>query len=328
MGAIASFAIVCLSGCSTSAGASSGGASTSPSHPSTASAGSASGQAATQSANATTSSGQSGGESGSGLANDSNQGSAAASAASGTPAVSTTTAGPFRPSMVNAMVYVQHHGAHMPLMAPVVSKAFSAIRHMGVEATVSSDGMNYGVVLYATENSVPLNSSNLSSLPEMDLGGSFGATRFSTPAIAKSQLYANQEGSMASAYLTPPHSVSQSVNLGHGMVGAAYEEHASATNPYSPMVVWHEGDWTLEVYDASVSIEVQHAKKIVDYLNRHLLPETYGVFGENIAGDGDHASAMWAYGNTDYSVSSFHSGLQAVQMAVAMRVYPSGQRRP
>ncbi|WP_258109928.1 hypothetical protein [Alicyclobacillus sp. SP_1] len=326
MGAITSFAIVCLSGCSTSAGASSGGASTS--HSSNASVGSASGLAATQSANATTSSGQSGGESGSGLANDSNQGSAAASAGSGTPAVSTTTVGPFRPSIVDAMVYVQHHGAHMPLMAPVVSKAFSAIRHMGVEATVSSDGMNYGVVLYATESSVPLNSSNLSSLPEMDLVGSFGATRFSTPAIAKSELYANQEGSMASAYLTPPPSVSQSVNLGHGMVGAAYEEHSSAANPYSPMVVWHEGDWTLEVYDASVSIEVQHAKKIVAYLNRHLLPETYGVFGENIAGDGDHASAMWAYGNTDYSVSSFHSGLQAVQMAVAMRVYPSGQRRP
>jgi len=295
MGLISLFSLACLSGCSTSPGSLSGGASAS--HPTTGSSGSANGQAAT-------------------------------STALGTPTVSVTTAGQFRPSIAGAMAYVQHHGAHLPLMAPVISPAFSAIRHMGVEATVSSDGMNYGAVLYATENSVPLNSPSLSSLPEMDLVGSFGATRFRNATTAKSQLYASPQGSVSAAYVAPPQSGSQSVNLGHGIVGTAYGAQTSATNPYSPMVVWHEGDWTLEVYDASVSIEVQQAKKIVAYLHRHLLPETYGVFGENIAGDGDHASATWVYGNTDYSVSSFHSGLQAVQMAVAMRVYPTGQRRP
>jgi hypothetical protein len=70
------------------------------------------------------------------------------------------------------------------------------------------------------------------------------------------------------------------------------------------------------------------SEKIVPYLNTHLLPETYGVFGEQVGGDGNYTTVEWAYGNTVYSDFNYHSGLQAAQMAASMRVYPGGEIKP
>jgi hypothetical protein len=91
------------------------------------------------------------------------------------------------------------------------------------------------------------------------------------------------------------------------------------------MLEWHEGKWTFQVWDGTLEQDVQVAKNLVTYLDTHLLPPTYGVLGVNIAGDGNHTSAEWVYGNTTYWCISYHSAVQAAEMAVSSRMYPNGK---
>ena len=187
-------------------------------------------------------------------------------------------------------------------------------------AIVQSSADSYMVNLQWANRQLPINSSALSMPPNTGdavLIGSFGGTQYPSAKAALTQLYRQQRG-MASAYLSPPaKSKGATVDLGNGIQGLAY------SSSFNPMVIWHQAKWTLEVTDTALPYDIQEAKKLVTYLHTHKLPPTKGVFGVNIAGDGDHTLAEWAFGKVVYSCFDDHSGLEAAKMAVSMRVYPS-----
>lgn len=222
------------------------------------------------------------------------------------------------------------HDSKVPLMAPTeptyAPHANSQWPYMGAE--VSSSATSYSVDLQWANKELPTDSPKLSQPPNTGLGqvvGSFGGTLFSSHSIALNQLYRNKTsmGDIAPSYIAPPKNVKEKpVYLGHGIEGEALQVQDD------PILEWHEGDWTLQVTDMPTHDEIPTAKRIVTYLNSHLLPETHGVFGVNLAGDGEHTSAEWVYGNEVYSCSDYHYALQAAEMAVSMRVYPSGKLVP
>lgn len=232
-------------------------------------------------------------------------------------------------TVADTMRFAERSGTKIPLLAPTEPAFSPTVPYIG--AQVSATANQYSVVMTSTDKQLPINSPALSGNVYGDAShmiGSFGAVKAASSAVAKSELYRNPEGSIAPAYQSPPNLPATRIDLGHGIAGSEFGDSSSSPAIGSTMVQWHEGDWTFQVWDGTVKQDVEEAKQIVAYLNTHLLPETYGVFGENIAGDGDHTTAEWVYGNTVYSVFDYHSGLQAAQMAVSMRVYPGGQRKP
>ncbi|RLQ94621.1 hypothetical protein [Falsibacillus albus] len=223
----------------------------------------------------------------------------------------------FDPVIADAMEYVKDH-TKISLMAPAKADFKPNVQYMSAKAT--ADQKSYSVNLISTDKPIPLNSPTLSSVEYDDMNkliGRFSATAYSSPEDAKAQLHKSYEGDIAPAYQPPPDSESTKVDLGHGITGTAYSSF--------PMVEWNEGKWTLQVWDGTLEQDIQEAQKIVAFLDTNLLPPTDGVFGENLAGDGQHTTAAWAYGNTVYSTFSYQSGLMAAEMAAASRVYPDGQ---
>lgn len=239
----------------------------------------------------------------------------------------TTTSNPspsvqFDSTIAQAMQYVQQRSKFV-LMAPT-EPTFppSFVKYIGAEASATTP--SYSVNLLSTEQQFPINSPVLSFPPYTQAAqmiGSYGGTVYASEEAAKATLYEFNEGDIAPAYISPPSQQGSNVILGHGIIGISYGSPDS-------MVTWHEGDWTFQVWDTSLQQDVEEAKNIVTYLNTHLLPETYGVLGDNIAGDGNHTTAKWVYGNTVYSCFSYHSGVQAAEMAASMRMYPSGKIKP
>lgn len=229
----------------------------------------------------------------------------------------------FNVAVIQAMTYLQHHKIHIPLMAPSVLGFNPPVSSLSAAARVTGGGTTYVVNLYATSKPLTLNSPVLSTLPMMDIIGSFSASQFPSPDSAKAHLYqSNPSTSLAPPYQPPPNVPASLVNLGYGITGTLYNNAALS------MAMWHEGEWTFQVWDGTPTQDRQQAMKFVAYLHTHLLPETYGVLGENLAGDGNHTTAEWVYGTTEFSVFNYHSGVQAAEMAVSMRVYPSGKIKP
>ncbi|GMA60947.1 hypothetical protein GCM10025859_13870 [Alicyclobacillus fastidiosus] len=227
------------------------------------------------------------------------------------------------------MQYVQKQKVMAPLMAPT-DRIFSPDSpYIGAQVSADTGKNGYSVNLFATDQPLPLNSPqfNTAQYQYADrIIGSFGAVQYPQSMSAKNDLYLSPAQSIAPAYIAPPKATTSSVDLRNGIVGTEYTSSASTT--YLPMVLWHEGDWTFEVWDGTIDEDVRLAKEDVAYLNTALLPETYGVFGENLAGDGEHTTVEWVYGNTLYSDFCYGSGVMALKMAVSTRVYPSGQIKP
>ncbi len=207
------------------------------------------------------------------------------------------------------------------LMAPTLPdySPQSGLPSLSMGAIVQSSADGYTVNLQWAHSQLPINSPALSMPPNTgDAGiiGAFGGTQYLSAKVALAQLNIQQMGS----HLSPPaNSKSTKVDLGHGIQGLAYSS-------FPGMVVWHQGDWTLEVRGLALP-PIQEAKEIVTYLHTHKLPPTNGVFIVEMAADGDHTSAQWVFGKVVYSCSDYHSALQAAKMAVSMRVYPSSSGR-
>lgn len=235
----------------------------------------------------------------------------------------------FAPTIVQAMRLVARR-ARLPLLAPT-SPGFSAyVRHLGAQVATYAHGDAYSVILLATPRPLPVNSPALSALAAvaMNLVGTFGGVRYPSAAAARADgLLRWPAESLAPAYQPPPHVAARRVLLGRSMVGTLYAA-PTAGAAGTPMVLWHEGEWTLEVWDGTAAQDLAQARALVAYLDKNRLPESEGVLGENIAGDGDHTTAAWQMGDTVYSCFNNESGVGAAEMAVSERVFPSGAEGP
>lgn len=227
----------------------------------------------------------------------------------------------FSPVVNNALTQVH---TSFPLMAPTLP-GYSPKGRGDLGAQAKSGANSYEVNLQWANHPLPVNSPALSQPPntgEAMFFGSFGGIKYASNQVAMAHLYTVAKGDIAPAYLPFPVNIHpKQVDLGYGVQGLAF----AVPNP---MVVWNIGGWRLEVTDANLAEDIREAKKLVTYIHSNLLPETYGVFGVNIAGDGNHTSVKWVYGNVVYSCSDDHSAMQAVKMLISMRVYPDGSVKP
>lgn len=127
------------------------------------------------------------------------------------------------------------------LMAPTLPDYSPKSRvPLSMGAVVQSSADSYSVNLQWAHSQLPINSPSLSMPPNTgDAGiiGSFGATQYPSAKTALAHLNIQQ----MNPHLSPPtNSKNTTVDLGHGIQGLSYSS-------FPGMVIWHQGDWTLEM---------------------------------------------------------------------------------
>jgi hypothetical protein len=166
-------------------------------------------------------------------------------------------------------------------------------KQAGVDSQVINQSQNTGLAAYV---------------------GGYSATKFSNSDRASS-------GLKQFTIKIPSSAVSESVNMGYGIQGKWFSYAHTTT------MQWNEGTWICQIVGGSKGQELQESHKIVAYLDKHLLPERPGVLVVMQAGDGNHTEIHWAIGNVMYSASNYHQAMNAIKLAMSMRMYPSGQSK-
>ncbi len=219
-----------------------------------------------------------------------------------------TSPGPFNPVVQQAMTFARPRTT-MELQAPENVPTPQTSLYLAAIAGASQN--TYHVLLQLTSTPMGLNNPNILNGAGLanDIGG-FGATRYAS---------ASQADAALQNTLTPPPQAPTSTmttpNLNFGIIGQAWPQ---------GLVQWQEGDWTLQVTGSDTSLDTALAMHIVSYLHTHLLPETRGVMVVVNAGDGNHTQVEWQEGNVLLRTTTYHSATGAMEMAMSMRNYPSG----
>ena len=179
--------------------------------------------------------------------------------------------------------------------------------------TSTSD--EYRIAFHLTSRQIGVDSLAINRPPNTGLAeyvGEYGATEFSN----------SKQASGALDQFTikiPSLAVTESTNLGYGIQGRWFLYANTST------LQWYEGKWICQVVGGSKEQELQESKKIVAYLDKHLLPERPGVLLVMQAGDGNHTEIHWAIGDVVFSAGNYHHTMDAIKMAMSMRMYPSEQ---
>ena len=71
-----------------------------------------------------------------------------------------------------------------------------------------------------------------------------------------------------------------------------------------PIIVWHEGDWTLEVLGVSATKVDNEAKAVVTFLNQMLLPPHIGVGVVIVGTKGTSTSFVWQQNATQVTLAT------------------------
>lgn len=229
-----------------------------------------------------------------------------------------STAPSFNPVVTQAMTYVAARTA-LPLQAPTVTGHANGSTRGYLAAAASASPGSYRVSLQVSTTPVGLNSPALYQPQNTGLAaviGGFGAQRVPSSSTAA------QDVSLRMMPVSFP-GVNQelvkyaNVALGNGIQGLrAYVPH-----PYSDVIEWREGEWAFRIVGSDFPADRSLAASIVSYLHQHLLPETHGLLTIYNAGDGQHTSLSWAFGDVVYNAWDYHHALSAVQMAMSMQSY-------
>lgn len=232
-----------------------------------------------------------------------------------------TAAGGWNPVVAQAMRYVQDRTG-MTLEAPAYTgnrNGYESGVYLAVTAQAGSRGYAVGLQISTTPASV--NSPVLSQPPNTGLAavlGGFGARTYPSSAQVLSVLSltpARPEQGNLTAAISMRGTKSRRINLGNGIQGALFDRRGW------DVVQWREGEWGFQVNGSYPPGDRALASQVVAYLHTHLLPEAHGLMVVNNAGDGEHTSLSWAYGDTVYNTWDYHHALSAVKMAMSMRPY-------
>ncbi len=218
-------------------------------------------------------------------------------------------AGHFNP-VVNQAMMTFRGKTFLTLAAPTTIPITGGESHDYLGATTTRSSDSYHVHLQLTSKPLSVNNPAIMGNPNQGLAqdfGGFGLTAYASSSQAEAAL---EHG----LYQPTANSSAESINLGTGILGTAYS---------SPgLIQWQEGEWTIQVVGVP-SQDTALAKRIVQYLHTHLLPETRGVMVVMAAGDGDHTTIAWQAGPTLYRVSDYHHAVGAMEMAMSMESWPS-----
>lgn len=221
---------------------------------------------------------------------------------------------PWSSVVVQSMVRVMKNTS-APLVAPTYIGQSNNSNYPYLTSLTTSTSDEYRVAFHITLTQVGVDSPSITQPPNSGLAeyvGEYGATEFSNSKQASGAL--NQF-----TIKIPSLAVTESTNLGYGIQGRWFLYANTAT------LQWYEGKWICQVVGGSKEQELQESKKIVAYLDKHLLPERPGVLLVMQAGDGNHTEIHWAIGHVMFSAGNYHQVLNAIKMAMSMRMYPSGQ---
>lgn len=109
-----------------------------------------------------------------------------------------------------------------------------------VSLTAVASPASYGVQVYRTKTSLPLNSPKISEPPNNGLAadvGGYSGRKFRSVALAEAGLFTSN-----GFFARPPRSGLQKVSLGLGVTGQAW-----IASPGDAVILWNQGGWTLEV---------------------------------------------------------------------------------
>ena len=227
----------------------------------------------------------------------------------------TTTAAPAFPAVVvQAMAQFQPlpAGAEAPLRLPPVQGYLTA--------QTGGIGGQDNVTLVVTSQPVPVNSPNLSSSQTRELA-SFATTPTSSESGAEAQL--SQQKSLAIASCAGP---SQAVSLTDGT------QATSCPTLNGAALTWQHAGWAVQVVTLSGQAPpTSEASQIEATLAGAPLPAggTGGFVSVQVpanasVGPSTTAAVEWTTGADDYQVRSSDDPVGALEVASAMRPYPSG----
>lgn len=200
----------------------------------------------------------------------------------------------------------------LPLAAPRIIPITQSEGGLFLAAQTVVSRIGYQVHLQLTQTPLAVNNpainDPLNTAMANNFGG-FGVTQYKRSAAAKMAVtklvYSPKSGSIA-----------KRINLGNGVTGQVFST--------ASIVRWTNRHWTFEVVGVSPN-DQSEARKIVQYLARQQFPATFGVMTVQAAGDGNHTVIEFQAGDILYQVSDYHSAIGAIEMAMAMKSWPTSQ---
>jgi hypothetical protein len=187
-----------------------------------------------------------------------------------------------------------------------------------LSAKTSSTQTSYNISLYQCQSPLPLNSSKIGNAPWCSglahYFGNFGGTRYSTSASAGHWLKVLTShrtqfcGAIANRSIKVGLSQGTQVTMTSTGGSTGYCKMTFDLNGWSVVI---GGGTTLN----SLSAAKQEALRIIGLMGEVQMPEKHGVVVIQTVGDGDHTLVDWTYGNSLYSISSYHSASEAFSMA-------------
>jgi hypothetical protein len=178
---------------------------------------------------------------------------------------------------------------------------------------------SWSVQLYACPRPEPLNSPAIGSCEDgADTDGGFGVHEEASAAAARAALpaVASIAGAAQPVQGCPAGSPQTTVD---GQTVALCGPSGSPPTTAS----WTEGDWRIVwLLDGEQGTALTATlAPLVERLDQVFLPPHPGVFGVDEAPDGQHATAAWAVGDTVFWDFSYHSAVQAADMAASTRSF-------
>ncbi|PSR34199.1 MAG: hypothetical protein C7B46_06520 [Sulfobacillus benefaciens] len=224
----------------------------------------------------------------SGATSTSSSPSTPASTTTSTPSSSTgssqsSSTSPWNPVVASAMNDLVN-SSDLPLAAPTVVPPPPGPGYGYLTALVIQNATSWSVRLIDT--SIPLNVNSTNIQQHLIAGapyvGSFGINLLSQSELVntapeRSSVLRTNNALWAASDASAKATASQKVTVGSGgdaLVATAYAFNGSYN---SAKLVWTEGDWTIEIVNASPRYEQAMALSVVNYLHTHYLPPYPGL---------------------------------------------------
>lgn len=233
---------------------------------------------------------------------------------SSTTTPTTTTAPAFPQVVVDAMAQFVPlpAGARAPIRLPAVTGYLTA--------QTGGLGGQDNVTLVITPQPVPVNSPTLQSSHTTELA-SFATTLTTSSANAHAQIVQQQSQTIASCG-----GASSQAALGDGTVATSCPTLDGAA------LTWQRAGWTIQVIDFSgTAPPTAEATQVESTLSGTGLPMADGggfvsvqVPANASVGTSTTIAVLWSVGADDYQVRSSDDPIAAIEVAAAMRPYPSG----
>ena len=210
-----------------------------------------------------------------------------------------------------------------PLYAPTVTPIPYSPYQRNISAFVNKskmgkDAVGYTVNLYWLANNVPVNSPELLNRYPTSVYAGFSGMTYASSVMATDRVF------LSTGKRNMPVQ-GNTINLGNGIMGKVFHIPAKNGSLEDAVIEWREGRWNMQVhhYNSQVPL-VSLAREMVAYLHTAFLPAPDSRGAINVASEGPaytYTKVAWTKGNNLYQVFNNVNAIDALKMAVSMRLY-------